>query len=242
MATGPRSKAASSCNNERPWSVREALPAGLIACLLANLTLLHYCTRRIEDSSRGEPDAAPSLANRPLVDDARSTARTTLQQAVESAEPNFSVEQLRLAVTDSDATVRLGAVAALADVDDEQASKVLAMTALYDHYVAVRQEAINALSERRGAADLQALEQTLMDSDGRVREAAIEAFVTIGGDQAAQALSVLLDVGDVSSRRQAVDALGEIGGDIAVAELHQALMDGDSTVRESASELLTEPR
>lgn len=248
MATGPRSKAASSCNEDRSWSVREALLTGLICLFLASLTLLHNCREQAEEPSmqptskvaRGESDV-PDAASSVLANGVRIPAQTFLEPAIESVNTDLSLELLRLAVTDSNATIRLRAVAALADIDDEQAGTMLA-AALQDQDAAVRQEAIVALSERHGAADVQALEQALTDPDSRVRESAIEALVTIGGEQSARALSVLVHVGDVTSRLQAVDALGAIGGDIAMASLHDALTDENDAVREAASELLGETR
>lgn len=243
MATGPRSKAASICNNGRTWSVREVLLAGLICLLLASLALLHNYTEQAEDPPMqltpkvaGRNAYLPEAASSPTSWTPPQASSERLEPAIESAESD-SVELLRLAVTDSNATVRLRAVSALADIDDERAGKMLATIVIHDQDVAVREEAVSALSERRGAADIQALEQALMDPNSRVREAAIEAFVTIGGESAAQALTTLVHMGDVSSRRQAADALREIGGDISVASLREALMDEDDAVSESAVEL-----
>lgn len=244
MATGPRSKAASICNNGRTWSVREALLAGLICLLLASLALLHHYTGQAEDPPMqltpkvaGSKPYLPEVASSSTSWTSPQSSPDRLEPALESAESDLSAELLRLALTDSDATVRLRAVSALADIDDERAGKMLATIVIQDQDVAVREEAVSALSERRGAADIQALEQALMDPNSRVREAAIEAFVTIGGESAAQALSTLVHIGDVSSRLQAVDALGEIGGDISAESLREALMDENDAVRESAAEL-----
>ena len=206
-ATGPRSKAASSCNDERRCGIREASLVALICLLLASLALLRNCG---EHGGFDAPDAASS----PLVDRARVPTRSSLEPAVESVDTDVSLQQLRLAVTDA---------------------------ALHTPDAVVRREAIFALSDRPGAANIQALEQALMDPDDGVRETAIEALVAIGGEEAARALGPLVHVGDVSSRLEAVDALGAIDGDIATASLYEALTDENDAVREAAAELLISP-
>lgn len=208
---------------------------GLICLLLAGLALLHDWRAPTEGTSIQPASRIRETESSSTVPLRADSARP--KEAIESTASDVPLGQLRLAITDSDATVRLHAVAALADIDDNQAGKMLA-AALHDPDTAVRREAVFVLSERRGESNRQALEQALLDPNGSVREAAIEAFVRIGGEEAARAVSALVHIGDASSRLQAVDALGGIGGDNATASLREALLDENSTVRESAAELL----
>jgi hypothetical protein len=159
--------------------------------------------------------------------------------SMEPLDADRAIEHAKLALADSDARVRLKAVAALSRVDAAQALSMLSASALNDGNSAVRQEAVFALSEA-GKADMQIFKRTLTDSDAKVREATIEALAKIGGEESAHALAMAMNDDDASLRQEAVNALGEIGGPTAIELLHRALQDEHFSVRESAATYLIE--
>jgi hypothetical protein len=147
--------------------------------------------------------------------------------------------RLEIALTHSDARVRLAAISELTDAGGDGAAETLA-AALTDDDVAVREEAIYGLGEVGDEESLPALQQALVDPDRRVREAAIDAVATIGGDGSAWALAVSLNDEHPALREEAVYALGSIGGEAARVLLQQALVDEHDFIREAAAETLEE--
>jgi HEAT repeat protein len=246
MATERRLKAASSCSSDQSRGSRGALVA-FVAGLTVSLALVHDCSTSRDEPSMQAAPASPSglRAQRVEEEAAASTQRAGFsleraRPAAESPDVRPAIELLRVALSDSDVKVRLHAVAALADVDVEQAGEMLAATILSDAEAEVRREAVAALAERRGTSEMQAIEQALLDPDQTVREVAIEAFVAIGGEASALALAPLVHHRDPALRLQVVDALAEIGGPVAVNSLRQALTDGEPAIRRSATELLAD--
>jgi len=146
---------------------------------------------------------------------------------------------LSLALIDTDADVRVDAVAALSKLGSAKAVSMLG-TALSDTDPYVREAAADALGGVGDETALQSLEHALGDPQKEVREAVIKAFAEIGGDASALALSTALADPDVSLREETVDALGEIGGATAVLLLQQALADEQNSVRAAAAEWLAE--
>ncbi len=144
------------------------------------------------------------------------------------------------ALTAEDVGSRVKAVAELSDDECEQAGLVLAVAALFDDKVAVREEAAYALGEIDDESAVKVLQLVLMDPSRRVREAAIDSVSGIGGEDAAWALASALTDTSGALREEAVYALGEIGGEQAIALLQQAAADKKKSVREAAAEMLAE--
>ena len=90
------------------------------------------------------------------------------------------------------------------------------------------------------AADLQRLQEDLMDEDWEVRADAAEALGEIKRPEAIRLLSFALNDEDEDVRESVVYALANIGGDEAVQAITVALRDVESWVRESAVEALGE--
>lgn len=110
----------------------------------------------------------------------------------------------------------------------------------YSNDAGEREEAMFALAEISGDANIAYLAQGLSDPDDGVRETAIEALMMIGGKQSIGALSIVLNDPDAGLRADAVDALGEIGGEDVMQYLQDAMADEDPIVREAAADWLTE--
>jgi len=90
------------------------------------------------------------------------------------------------------------------------------------------------------AADLQRLQEDLLDEDWEVRADAAEALGEIKRPEAIRLLSFALNDEDEDVRESVVYALANIGGDEAVQAITVALRDVESWVRESAVEALGE--
>ncbi len=142
--------------------------------------------------------------------------------------------------TSPDPKIRIKAIFGMAAADDGQAQLVLADLALNDSSLAVREEAINALSEIGGTSAMPVLQQALFDPAPRIRAAAVDALADSGGDEVAVVLAFALQDQDAAIRLAAVDALGEIGGAAGASFLHQALADEYGVVREAAAAWLVE--
>jgi HEAT repeats len=136
--------------------------------------------------------------------------------------------------------VRIDAIAALMEAPEQYSESTLADMALSHAEPSVREEAVHALGERRGAVALQTLQQALQDPNPRVRAEAIRALVVVGGRDAVSILSSALSASDPSLRVDVVDALGEIGGSDATQFLEQMRHDENDVVREAAAEWLAE--
>ena len=148
--------------------------------------------------------------------------------------------RLELALSHSDARVRLVAISELTDGGDAGSAEILAAVALTDDEVAVREEAIFGLGEIGDEAGLPILQQALVDPNRRVRKAAIDALAEIGGDDSAWALVVSLEDDNPSLREQTLYALESIGGEAAIVLLQRALADEHDFIREVAAEVLGE--
>lgn len=146
-----------------------------------------------------------------------------------------SVEELRAALADDDSNVRVDAVSALIDFDDEERAAMLASAALRDDQPSVRAEALYAMAGGQADAKTPVLARAIMDVDRDVRKAAIGALERSATEGSVRILAVALTDRDVSVRATAVDALGEIGGDAARRVLEAALTDESELVRESAA-------
>ncbi len=142
------------------------------------------------------------------------------------------------ALSAEDVGSRVKAVAEIGDDECEQTGMVLAMAALFDDKVAVREEAAYALGEIDDEHAVKILRLVLMDPSRRVREAVIDSVSDIGGRDAAWVLGFALTDSSGALREEAVYALGEIGGELSVTLLQQAAADEKKSVREAAAEML----
>lgn len=162
------------------------------------------------------------------------TSRTREHESNTPEESN-SVEELTAALADDNPNVRMDAVSALVDFDDEQVAVMLANTAVQDAQPSVRAEALYAMAGRRADAKNLAFARALTDADRDVRKAAIGTLERIGGEDSVRTLAIALKDRDASVRSTAVDALGEIGGDAVRPLLELALKDDSELVREAAA-------
>ena len=101
-----------------------------------------------------------------------------------------------------------------------------------------REDAAEALGDRRQPEAIEVLGLALQDENEEVREAAIHALIRIGSDHAARTIAVALRDRDVSVRKEAIEALGKIGGGDAIQALGSMLRDEDPWLREETVEAL----
>lgn len=243
MAARRPSRIVSTCGNSRPRAAGSSLPHAVLACAAAVIAVVLVVTG-VERFGTGTGPRA-TAANPPVAPrspfasdrDAKQEQETVLSVASGSA-PRHDAQ--RLALGNHARKEALEAVTALADMPGEQADSSLSSVALSHGDPAVREEAVYALSERRGTIALRTLQEALHDSSPRVRDAAIRALVDANADDAATLLSMALRAEDVATRLSAIDALGEVGGPEATRYIEQMLRDDNDVVREAAAEWMSE--
>jgi HEAT repeat protein len=153
---------------------RGAICAALAASACAGLLVLWADARdppatspvqsdRDDDVVRAFAASAPSLAKSPP-----STA------PVDSNPDAFAA--LVVALSDTDADVRVDAVSDLGLLSDPQAESLLAITAMQDPAPSVRLEALYALESLRAESQLATFRHALDDPDKDVRKAAMSAL------------------------------------------------------------------
>jgi HEAT repeat protein len=128
----------------------------------------------------------------------------------------------------------MGAVQALADIDDPRVMRPL-LNALRSDDAAVCVAAVDALARMGGSKVIEPITNMLHHRNGQVRLAAVEAFANLGKAAPAEPLRGLLadPVWDV--RRMAAEILGRLRDPGAVESLTKALTDSDADVREASA-------
>lgn len=135
--------------------------------------------------------------------------------------------------------VRLRAIYALLESDEEDTVSGLSHALLKDRSERVRAKAAWALGEYDCSEALPALMIALKDDSEAVRSNAIAALEALDDSKAVPALAAALRTEPSSTiRRQLVQVLGELDDERALESLHLALRDDDARVRRAAQDVL----
>ena len=206
-------------------------------------------------------DALVALLNDP----GDPTPRHLLAIALGWARCDAAVEPLAELLADADPLVRFHAAAALADLEDPEASQALFKAAndsdaqvrtivarglgakpgsdavkvlgelLDDEDASVRTSAVVSLREGQTEQVVPHLLRALGDSDASVRSNAAHSFSHHPVNRASEPLCKALGDPDVGVRVAAAESLGEIGHKSAIPALERALSDPEADVRGSAA-------
>jgi HEAT repeat protein len=150
------------------------------------------------------------------------------------------ISELAAALNNENSDIRLDAVEALGDIEDDSAVNALA-AAMKDRDDLVRHTAAISLGRIGSPAAVAALVDALVGphQDNWLRAAAAEALVEADDPDAFEPLvNALRTSADRSVRAESVWPIGVLGGPRAVEPLIAALKDSDSGVRRLAAEQL----
>jgi HEAT repeat protein len=140
-----------------------------------------------------------------------------------------AIDELCVAIKDSNADVRWRAVQTLGNIGDVRALEPLIIS-LKDEDKTVREWAAEALGKIKDIRSVEPLIHSLSDKNNEVRKNAAEALGNIGDTKAVKSLILALGDHDYRVRGYAAEALQKIGNP-AIDPLCEAIKDSNSDVR-----------
>lgn len=218
------------------WS---GVPAASCAGVLVGAVVLFSGGNWFAFDAAGQRTSNPLPATEALEENERAEPRSR-SLIVEEGTRIFPAADRDTRAPGAQIRAELEALAIAADAPGSDAVALLVEAALGHADVAVREEAVHGLGERRGVLVVPTLQQAIQDPQSRVRAASVRALTDVATEEAVWALGGVLGASDASLRLDATDALGQIGSRDAMHLLQQLTGDADPRVRESAEGWLEE--